>query len=266
MRTARLLALALLLVAPGLGGCVFWEIRDEMRDVNASLVEVKLTLDIANRALNDVNERLDRVDEGLGRIDDTNTSLTDVQDRLTLLRSVDASLARLDTHLASLRKTITRIDSAIPFLSLGGDEEIEVAAADTSPAPAAERAAPADTTAAAPRPETEPQAAQPVRRDPLEGTWVSVYPISTRALLLHDEGRYTQIDTDNAGVATRQAGAWTREGTKLTLVSDPRSPPPVKGKQPGPPVSTTQTFDISSLTVRSVTLDGPSGVLIFSKY
>jgi len=266
MRTARLLALFVLLVSPCLGGCVVWEIRDEMRHVNESLADVKLTLEVANQALDDVNDRLDKVDQGLGRIDDTNTSLTDVQERLTLLRSVDASLARLDSHLASLRKTISRIDSAIPFLSLGGDEEIEVAAADAAPAPAAERASPAGAPVAAATPEPEPKAAQPARRDPLEGTWVSVYPMSSRALLLQEEGRYIQIDTTDAGVATRQAGKWTREGTRLTLVSDPQSPPAARGKQPGPPVSTTQTFDISSLTVRSVTLDGPSGVLIFSKY
>ncbi len=265
MRTARLLALFVLLVSPSLGGCVVWEIRDEMRHVNASLADVKLTLEVANQALDDVNDRLDKVDQGLSRIDDTNTSLTDVQDRLSLLRSVDASLSRLDTHLASLRKTISRIDSAIPFLSLGGDEEIEVA--ESEPAqPGEAPVAVAGTDASAPKPEAETKAAQPARRDPLEGTWVSVYPISTRALLLQDEGRYTQIDTDAAGVATRLTGRWTREGTTLTLVSDPRAPTPAKGKQPGPPVSTTQTYDISSLTIRSVTLDSPSGLMIFSKY
>src|SRR5262245_13841783 len=95
-----MLLLAVLLMP----GCVAWEIRDEMRNANTKLTDV-------HSSLGATNDRLDKVDNGLGRIDATNTSLDTLHQQLALLTSIKESLARLDTHLASLRKTIGRIDT-----------------------------------------------------------------------------------------------------------------------------------------------------------
>lgn len=97
-----------------LPGCIVADIHDELKGVNA---------------------RLERVEETLDKIDTTNEQLALLQARLDTLdhlESIDAeldpikgSLENLDAHLASLRKTISSIDSTIPFLKFSDDDEAE---------------------------------------------------------------------------------------------------------------------------------------------
>ena len=54
-----------------------------------------------------------------------------------LLETMDASMKKLDVHLASLRETLKSIDKTIPFLSLGTDDEEETPEGET-PEPGAE--------------------------------------------------------------------------------------------------------------------------------
>ncbi|MEO1278067.1 MAG: hypothetical protein AAFV77_03830 [Planctomycetota bacterium] len=111
--TRRLAAtLSLPLLAIPTTGCVAWEIRDEMRQVNASLEDVKVQLGTVN--------------DGLAKLERTNTLLADLDMKLTTLDTVNASLSSVDAHLASLRNTLNNIDSTIPFLSISGDDEDEV--------------------------------------------------------------------------------------------------------------------------------------------
>lgn len=256
--------IALILAAlPFLGGCVVWEIRDGIRESNTQIVSVKSTLDNVNARLDSVNERLDKVDKGLDRLDATNLSLTDVQDRLALLRSIETSLGHVDGHLASLRKTIGTIDSAIPFLDLGGDAPIEEPAVAAAPAePGAEQVAAADAPAgeAAKQPTaTEPTA--PAKRDALIGTWISAYPDESRALVLQQGNTFVYIEGATAKTPSRRsAGRWAREKNTLTL--DGIQPPPQGKTQPPPQV---QTWQILSLTARSVTIEGPDGLIVFAK-
>lgn len=108
----RLLAGACLpLMAWCLSGCLAYEIRDELRLVNASLEDVKI--------------KLNSVNDGLLRLERTNTLLADLDMKLTALESTNASLSSIDAHLASLRKTLNRIDSTIPFLKVSGDDTDE---------------------------------------------------------------------------------------------------------------------------------------------
>jgi len=67
----------------------------------------------------------------------------------TDLDSIAVTLTALDKHLASLRRTLSNIDSTIPFLKLADDEEVEdtpEAGAGASETPAGD-AEPAPPTA-----------------------------------------------------------------------------------------------------------------------
>lgn len=270
LHTLRLV-LASALLLPSLGGCVVWEIRDGIRESNNQLVQVKSTLDTVNGSLDKVNtrldsvsSRLDKVDEGLGRLDATNLSLTDVQDRLALLRSIEDSLSHVDAHLASLRKTIGAIDSAIPFLDLGSDSPIEEpAAAAPAPDANAEQIAAAPSAPGAPGDAAKAPAAEaaPAKRDALIGTWISAYPDNSRALVLQQGGTFVMVDAASGKNPTRRsAGQWSRDKTTLTING---IQPPPQGKTTPPPQ--TQTWSILSLSARSMTIEGPDGMIVFAK-
>ena len=124
-----------LLVIPSTG-CIAWEIRDELRQVNASMEDVKVQLGTVN--------------DGLAKLERTNTLLADLDMKLTSLETTNASLASVDAHLASLRKTLNNIDSTIPFLSVTGDDEDEVVET-------AEEKADREGTAPATRPAAQPE-------------------------------------------------------------------------------------------------------------
>ncbi|NRA57474.1 MAG: hypothetical protein HRU13_05080 [Phycisphaerales bacterium] len=136
--TRRLAAtLSLTLLAITSTGCIAWEIRDEMRQINASMEDVKVQLGTVN--------------DGLTKLERTNTILSDLDMKLTSLETINSSLSSVDAHLASLRKTLNNIDSTIPFLSLSGDEEDEVIET-------AEEAAEREGGAPSSQPETQPGA------------------------------------------------------------------------------------------------------------
>lgn len=268
MRTAfvRLSLLASLALLPG---CVVWEIRDEMRSVNtrldsvdASLADVTSELTSVNDELTDIevqlgdvrstidgtNESLDDVQGGLGR---TNNALSSVEEQLRLLRAIEASLSRLDTHLASLRKTINRIDGAIPFLSLGGDEVVETPA--ETPAPAPDDQAPALADAGDRAAETRATSPTPARRDPLVGVWITAQPDDGATLVLQPDGRYLLSTPVDGAPDRREQGAWTRVGDTLTLS-------PAAGA-----TSAKRAWSIVLQTTRSLTIDNGSQIRVFVK-
>jgi hypothetical protein len=130
MRTAGIVVAAMALVEGALlPGCVAWEIRDEVRRANTHLGEVrellvsleqtKESIDRVNATLVETNALIRTADEG---IDSANVSLRRLEERLAVLDSMQSTLVRLDGHLASVRETIIRIDSAIPVGSIVGDE------------------------------------------------------------------------------------------------------------------------------------------------
>lgn len=268
------LLLSLMFTLPG---CVVWEIRDEMRGVNARLDQVETTLTSVNAGLESVNSELtdievqlgdvrgtidhtnDYLDSVYGGLDDTNTSLGDMQERLLLLRSVQTSLTNIDAHLASLRKTINRIDGAIPFLSLGGDEVVETPA-DPVPTQAArtENDEPAQTPVAddaAPADEQDERRGSPARPDPLVGVWISAQPSDGTTLVLRPGESYLltrPIDDDNDD---RESGSWTRSGNTLVLT-------PKDSTVRGAP---TRNLTIVLQTTRSLTVDNGSQVRVFVK-
>ncbi len=248
--------LALLTALLALPGCVVWEIRDEMRGVNSRLDVVDTSLNEVNDELTDIEVQMgdvrasiDRTNTYLetvyGGLDDTNTSLADMQERLVLLRSVQTSLTQIDAHLASLRKTINRIDGAIPFLSLGGDEVIE------SPATPDPGAAGAQEDGEAGEGETNasPQPARP-RISPLVGVWMSVQPSDGSTLVLQPGNEYMLSRTDELGATVRERGKWVRAGSMVTLT-------PTEGP--------TKSWTIVLQTTRSLTVDNGEQIRVFVK-
>jgi uncharacterized protein YoxC len=227
MKRLILLVVPVLTILPG---CVVWEIRDELRTANAKLGEVDDSLtkiDRTNDSIVKTNEALDHtnkiiadVEQGLKRIDTTNSSLDGLDKQLSLLRSIESSLTRLDQHLASLRRTIGRIDSAIPFLGLGGDE---------SPEPAAASATPDETPKTDTQTPSEPKAARG-QKEPLAGIWVSQYPDQALAIIIATEGRYvrsTRTISSKESTTVTERGGWKREDAKTLRFS----PDPQRGKR-----------------------------------
>lgn len=266
-RSRRLLTLPLPLVLLLTPGCVFWDIRDGVRDANTRLDTVDASLKQTNNELKSVQSSLTRLDttnaellkvqDELGQLDTTNASLTGVQDRLQTLRSIEDSLAKMDVHLSSLRKTIGRIDGMIPFLDLGSEEP-----APAEPAPAADASAPA-----APASDAKPSptdAAAPAPKDALIGAWIRQYPDRTIAIVFVDSTRYLMQRTTAAGTRTQETGAWKREGKVITLTGDPE---PIKLADGAPGTrQSVERLEIVSQTTRSFSVTSNENALqIFAK-
>jgi hypothetical protein len=234
-----------------LPGCIVQEIRDDLKGVNAKLGTVETNLNETNKMLAGANERLTGVGGGL---EVTNSSLSTLDERVRLLSSIEKSMVKLDAHLASLRGTIARIDSTIPFLDLGGDAPVETAApagesgdasvksdvaADAVTGDVVQRAGGEAGEGAAKvsggdaaGPGAAVAASTP--RDAWVGPWVSADPRRTYTLVLMADGQYmreesyTQVGQNGQIEQSRvELGAWRREGGeasggKLELILTPR--------------------------------------------
>lgn len=144
MPHARPLAVLLLsALCANLSGCLAWEIRDELRAVNASLDDVKV--------------KLNSVNDGLLRLERTNTTLANLDMKLEAMETTNASLSSVDAHLASLRRTLNNIDSTIPFLKVSGDDKEEVVETAEERTRREGAEAPAQEPASEPEPDPEPK-------------------------------------------------------------------------------------------------------------
>lgn len=141
-KSGRLLAaFGIVSLATQLSGCLAYEIRDELRLVNASL--------------DDVKTQLGTVNDGLLKLERTNTLLSDLDMKLTTLETTNASLSSIDAHLASLRRTLNNIDSTIPFLKVSDNDKANPVetAEDKATREASQRGAqPAEVPAQQPEP------------------------------------------------------------------------------------------------------------------
>lgn len=159
-------SLALLISALLLPGCIVQEIREELATTNQSIVRVESGLDRANTAVNRVERRMDAVDTATHRLDDTNAKLAILESIDRSLLSIDASLKRLDDHLASLRTTITNIDSMIPMLKFSDDQAPTDARPAASPTPGAAPSPPGAPAAAPTAPAQSPPPQSPPQSPP----------------------------------------------------------------------------------------------------
>jgi hypothetical protein len=277
-------ALLLLIGVLPLQGCIVGEIRDELKTANAQLT--------------DVHQSIEQVNSALGKLDTTNNSLGNVDQRLKLLQSIENSLARLDVHLASLRQTIGKIDHAIPFLGLGGNEEmppelaqgpgasapeaaVEDAPKEASKEPPKEAGggAPKEASNEVPKEVAKEASKQPDKdeskqaskpRDPMLGTWLERYPGQSLALVLLSDGKYIRV-MQAAGQAVTQRGTWKREGaadyafTPETPPAPPPAPPGQKGQQGTPAAPGPWKVTVISLSARSATVMVGDQVLVLAR-
>ena len=106
----RCLSIPLIAAVATLPGCGVWEIRDELASVNTRLAAV--------------DERLGSIDEQLQAIEPQLEPLPNL-DQLQTLGSITTSLEQIDAHLAALRRTISSLDRAVPFLKFSSEEDSE---------------------------------------------------------------------------------------------------------------------------------------------
>lgn len=218
-----------------LPGCVVWDIRNEMRKTNAHVGAVQESLTATNQRLDGVdsqlsatNQKLTGVDSQLSgtnerltgtneRLQGTNTSLSGVEEQLALLREINSSMGKLDTHLASLRKSIGAINGMLPFLGLD-DAPAEVSTPSGDQPVAAEGAAASDPGAA----NNATSAPTPTpKREVLVGVWVSTYPDRSRAIIVMADGKYLWSKPDAKGKSTIvERGAWSKDAGTLRLQAD----------------------------------------------
>ena len=123
-------ASVMIIAAGGLTGCIAEDIRKELVAANQQLAITNETMRKLSQEqipqtqvlIADVRVRLDDTKVLLSGVEaelkQTNGTMVALQGQLKTMDSIDASLKRLDEHLASLRQTLDSIDDAIPFLSL----------------------------------------------------------------------------------------------------------------------------------------------------
>jgi hypothetical protein len=276
----RLLLLGLLGgTALSMPGCVVWEIRNDLRKANTQLQDVQGSLkklDTTNESLDKTNAQLEHtsklineVEQGLGRIDTTNNGLSSLDKQLAILKQIETSLGHLDQHLAALRRTIGRIDSAIPFLDLGGGEAPPEAAPSATAAADAQPAGAADAAAAS----KPADPVDPSKRDAVLGTWLSQFPQRGLAVVLQADGKFLWTDTTlTSNPPVTMTGKWKKLDSKtLQLTADPvpapanapaatGGPAPATGSAANATAPTaaaapsTWQYQIVAQTTRSITL------------
>jgi prefoldin subunit 5 len=236
------------------------EVHEQLSGVDRQLVEVHSSLE----KLDKTNQLIASVETGLGRIDTTNTSLTEVDQHLKLLQSIQASLASLDQHLASLRKTIGKIDSAIPFLGLGGDEEPEVTTAAAPAGEGAAEAAPAEPKE--PKEGKESKEASKAGREPMVGTWLERYPQQELALVLLASGQYVRV-MHAADAPAVQRGTWKKEGAAEYSFTPAAPVAPAAGQAGAQarPEAGPWKITVISLSGRSATVQVGERVLVLAR-
>lgn len=158
-------------------GCVFSDIRDQLVEINATTARTSATLANTSESLAKANDTLVHLQEQMEQVYRTNQLLLDLQvglgtDGMTAspdgtaparksimdtLGSIDASLGKLDLHLASLRRTLENIDSTIPFIGFA-DPAKDEPALDADGNPIVDPEAPPAAPLAAPpaKPEAPP--------------------------------------------------------------------------------------------------------------
>ncbi len=250
MITNRIVAALLLVTLLTLPGCIVWDIRDEMKNANAQLGDVRIGL----AKLDDTNERLDKTIADLQR---TNALVEGVQKQLAVLNTINISCSRLDVHLAALRRTLGKLDSAIPFLDLGSEP-----VSDAPPVATAPPAPPAPEGAAPPPSEpTQPAQADASKpREPMFGIWTSRWPDNETALVILEDSTFI-LST----AAREDTGTWKRDGKKIMLKnSQPEKRLDAQGKPVDAPPRE-HTLEIVSSVGRSIAarLDGKT--IIFAR-
>lgn len=244
--TIRLAAVFLFAIPFVLPGCIVWDIRDEMKNANTQLTEVRSGL----AKLDDTNQRLDHT---IANLDRTNALVNNVETQLAVLNTINTSLSRLDQHLAALRRTIGKLDSVIPFLDLGSEPVPDAAPVATAsdPAPDAPQTSPASV---------EASPAKSPAREPVLGIWTSRWPDNETALVILEDNTFIFTTA-----AREDAGSWRRDGKKIILKNSfPEKHLNAQGKpEDGPPRE--RSLEIIASAGRSIAAKLDGKTIIFAR-
>jgi prefoldin subunit 5 len=139
LRPPRWLILVFALTPLCAGGCVFDKIHEELVAINGNMEETQGILREANATLDEVHQQLNEVQKtnellvqlqaGLGTEEAADTREENRMSIIGTMESIDRSLGKMDQHMTALRKTISNIDSTIPFLKLSSDDDVKEAEA-----------------------------------------------------------------------------------------------------------------------------------------
>lgn len=242
INTNRFVLSCCLFAALALPGCIVQDIRDNLNKANTSLPEVDGRIAQTSTALSTTNTHLEGIDTNLGTtvtgLSQTNEQIKSIEANLAKtnqsLEVVERNLVQVNQHLAGLRTTISKLDSTIPFLDLGGDTPIENTVIEPAPAattePAKDGAVQTDS-AAAPDAGAAASTNTQTTRDSLVGPWVSADPNRPFTLLLLQDGRFVSeqgYEFMSSGNQTRtevrhEEGTWKRDtsGSSLIIVLTP---------------------------------------------
>ena len=107
MRIVRWLGI-LIVAGYGCGGCVAYQIRDELRATNQQLEKVNGRLDTMAAELKEMHET---VSKSNGELVNSNKSLTSIDSSMDPIR---VSLHRIDDEMAAFREVIDKITKDLP--------------------------------------------------------------------------------------------------------------------------------------------------------
>lgn len=276
-RAALPFAVVCVLAMPG---CIVQDIRDNLNKANTSLPEVDGRIAQTSNALSTTNTHLEGIDTNLGTtvtgLAQTNEQIKSIEANLAKtnqsLGVVEQNLVHINQHLAGLRTTISKLDSTIPFLDLGGDTPIEEA---STPAPAmtTEPAKEIAQDAAAPTEAATATAAGTATRDSLVGPWISADPSRPWTLLLLADGRflsettlrYPVSQTESRAEVKHDEGTWKREGSGSSLAIVLEAQATSGQKEGAAPIPSLRRYRVLHQTAKTLSMESGNQLFVLKK-
>ena len=264
-------------------GCIVQDIRDNLNKANTSLPEVDGRISQTSTALSTTNTHLEGIDTNLGTtvtgLAQTNEQIKSIEANLAKtnqsLAVVEQNLIHVNQHLAGLRTTISKLDSTIPFLDLGGDTPIEepstpAPAATTEPAKDVGQDAAASPDAA---PTDAPAAATTTTRDSLVGPWISADLNRPWTLLLLADGRfvsettlrYPTSQTESRAEAKHDEGTWKREGSGASLAIVLEAQTVRDPNQSAASIPTLRRYRVLHQTAKTLSMESDNQLFVLKK-
>lgn len=263
-------------------GCVVQDIRDNLNKANTSLPEVDGRIAQTSSALSTTNTHLEGIDTNLGTtvtgLAQTNEQIKSIEANLAKtnqsLAVVEQNLIHVNQHLAGLRTTISKLDSTIPFLDLGGDTPIEE---PSTPAPAVTTEPAKDVALdAAASPDAAPATAAgtaTATRDSLVGPWISADPNRPWTLLLLADGRfvsettlrYPTSQTESRAEVKHDEGTWKREGSGASLAIVLEAQTVRDPNQSAAPIPTLRRYRVLHQTAKTLSMESGNQLFVLKK-
>ncbi len=258
-------------------------VNQDIAQTNAQLAQVQVQLAQVGGQLTDLHALLKQTDEHLvavgatlGQTQPKMASLDDHLEQMKVINNVHEELKDVNAALGPLGKSLGSLGGAMSFLGMGSSGDL----LDNEQAPAAGAGEAADQGAATKadgaggeKGTAAPDATASMRRELLEGTWVQAYPSSApgaspgqagagekggRVLVLMGDGRYLQAEQGKPLVS----GRWKREGRTAIFTPEGAG---ASGNASAANGASVETFDLVTLSARTLTLRRGDSLLVFAR-